>query len=90
MSCRCTCYQSCHDRETYHLQFTVEVPTQAQLLAVNPLPRAELVRFRSRHAREVIYQAAASLWAHGVSWSEAHSIAHDAYMAAQAGADVQV
>ena len=61
------------------------------MLAVNPLPRAELARFRSAHASTVIDGAAESIWSHGVSWQEAHSIAHDAYMAAaQTGAHVEV
>lgn len=60
-----------------------KVPAEVRLLASNPLGGAELVRYKSVHAKSLVYRAAARLWACGLDWESAYTVANDAYQTAQ-------
>lgn len=54
-----------------------------RLAATNPVGRAEIARFRSRHEVSVVYRAAARLYMSGLEWESAYDVASDAFQTAQ-------
>ena len=76
-----TCFEAAFP-DTAHRQ----APAPLNVVAVNPVPKRELMRFRSAHKQAVVYQAAARLWSSGeFTWQEAEQWAHDVYETARAG-----
>ena len=66
--------------------FHSQDPAPVNVVAVNPLPRGEIMRFNSLHKRSVVYKTAARLWAHGYSWPTALEWAEDVYETAKVAA----